>query len=172
MAEPSRFTPLVSEEDLAAVLRMENDGALFDFLSTPLLEELYRRQDWDFFEDLNQGQKLILAYAYFETQMKQGGFLQLIANSYSPLILDVFEGFEYIKSAPMMELMSDALEVITLNSDDLLREISIKELPHLYEEYKEFEILDSKFDELADAAVSDMAAYAREHLEEFVKLGD
>ena len=76
----SNYLPQVSSSAIAAAQVAGQEDEFYDLLVQPLHEELYKRQTFDFLDDLSDGQQLLLTYDYVRTQVGQGGFIQFIQN--------------------------------------------------------------------------------------------
>ncbi len=145
--------------------------SLFDLVTQPIHEELYRRQDFGLMEQLTPGQQMLLAYDYIQNQVLQGGFLQLIQNKYISLLLPAIEGMEAtIQFGEMIKTLDDVLKVYVLNLDALERETTVEEFAGMYDEFKEFEILDNQFSQYHPEAIQKMNQYISEHPDQFVAL--
>jgi hypothetical protein len=161
----SRFLPQINHELIEKV--RPNDAAFYDLLVQPLHEELYRRQDFNFLDDLSMGQQLLLSFDYVWMQVMQGGFIQLIQNGYIALLPSMPEWLYNIDDPEMAKLIDDVLKVYVLNRELLDRETTVQEFAALYDELKEFEILDEKFREIHTATMQKIMQYAGNHIFEF-----
>ncbi|RYD57810.1 MAG: DUF4375 domain-containing protein [Sphingobacteriales bacterium] len=161
----SKFLPHINQEAIEKA--RENDAALYDLLVQPLHEELYRRQDFNFLDDLSQGQQLLLSFDYVWMQVMQGGFIQLIQNGYIALLPPMPEWLQNIGDPEMAKLIDDVLKVYVLNRELLDKQTTVKEFAALYEEFKEFEILDEKFREIHNTTMQKILQYAGSHIFEF-----
>ena len=164
----SNFLPSVSREDIKKVQVSGDDNELYDLLAIPLHEELYRRKTFDFLDDLSDGQQLFLTYDYVRMQVGQGGFIQFIENGYIGLLPNMVEQFYKINAEGMGKVLDDVLKVYVLNRELLSKPNSVQEFAQLYDELKEFEIIDQRFAELNEPTIKLMLAYAMDHLDEFI----
>lgn len=165
-----RYLPTVNKEVIEPVLAAKDLTKLYEILVEPLHEELYKRQDFAFFDDLSVGQQLLLSYDYIRMQVMQGGFIQLIQNGYIPLLVDMPEWLQTIGDDTMAKVIDDALKVYVLNREMLDKKTSVEEFAQLYDELQEFEYIDARFREDDPAAVQRMMEYAAENIGEFVKV--
>lgn len=142
----STFLPKITKTLWTQLADAQDQDGLFDLVTQPLHEELYRRQDFQFMDELSPAQQMLLAYDYIQNQALQGGFLQLIQNKYISLLLPAIEGLEETtQDREMILILDDVLKVYVLNLEALSRETTVDEFAALYQEFKEFEILDEKF---------------------------
>jgi hypothetical protein len=164
----SNFLPVVNRNDLNEAYTAANYDRLYDLLAQPLHEELYRRNTFDFLDELSKGQQLLLAYDYVRTQVGQGGFIQFIENGYISLLPGMIEQLNAIGGNEMAMVFDDVLKVFVLNNETLNKRASVEEFAKLYDEFKEFEGIDARFGELNEATMRLMLDYALSHLGEFV----
>jgi len=167
----SNFLPDVSLALLNEAYEAGSYDRVYDLLVEPLHEELYRRKTFDFLDDLSRGQQLLLAYDYVRTQVLQGGFIQFIENGYISLLPGIIEQFNNLGGAEMAQVLDDVLKVFVLNAETLNKPTTVQEFAKLYDEFKEFEIIDARFYGLNEAAMKLMLDYAMSHLSEFVSGG-
>ena len=163
----SNFLPAIDREVLKAAHESGNYDELYELLAEPLHEELYKRQNFDFIDELSDGQQLILAYDYLRTQVMQGGFIQFIQNGYVGLLPSMIEQLYVIGAGEMAQVLDDVLKVYVLNREQLGRTTTVEEFAKLYEEFKEFESLDARYYQLNLPTEKAMLDYAAAHLDEF-----
>ena len=168
----SNYLPKVEKSAVERTLAKENSAAFFDLIVEPLHEELYKRQDFNFMNELSEGQQLFLSYDYLRTQVLQGGFLQLLVNGYVGLLPDMPAWLTIVNAGEMAQVIDDVLKVYVLNIQLLDKETTPEEFSKLYDELKEFEILDERFNELHETTMNSLATYAQYHLEEFVTVAE
>lgn len=151
------FLPVKSKDELMKMLENDQVAMAFEALANPLHEELYKRQTFNFLDELPQVQQVVLAFDYIQNQAGQGGFIQLIQNGYISLLVTVIEGLQAVDIAQeMVLLLDDVLKVYVLNREALDKETSVEEFSKLYEEFKEFEALDTRFDALKQETMADI----------------
>lgn len=166
----SNFLPKISKAELEAQTGPGKEDALYDLLAQPLHEELYKRKDFDFLDDLSEGQQLMLSYDYVRMQVLQGGFIQLIENGYVGLLPDMPEWLNKIGAPEMAKVIDDVLKVYVLNKDILGKTKTVEDFALLYEELKEFEAIDESFSQLNDDTNRKILNYATAHIDEFAEL--
>lgn len=165
----SEYLPVLSKEQLTTAIQSAQYAALYDMLVTPLHEELYRRNDFNFLDILSTGQQLLLSYDYVRNQVLQGGFIQLIQNGYIGLLPDMPAWLQYIGDSSMASLLDDVLKVYVLNHELLDKKTTPEEFVKLYEELKEFEIIDARFLELDTHTERLIIQFAIKYPEQFYK---
>ncbi|RYE24949.1 MAG: DUF4375 domain-containing protein [Sphingobacteriales bacterium] len=163
----SKFLPHIPSSEYNDKLSSERIFDLYELLSGPLHEEMYKRQDFNFLDDLSQGQQLLISYDYVRMQVQQGGFIQLIQNGYIGLLPDMPEWLAMVGADDMAKVIDDALKVYVLNRELLDKETTVEEFAKLYDELKEFEIIDERFREADAETVLKITDYVKAHIEEF-----
>ena len=163
----SNFLPQINKEEIIQAHKSGNYDEVYEKLVEPLHEELYRRQDFEFIDELSKGQQLILAYDYLRTQAMQGGFIQFIQNGYVGLMPSMIEQLYMIGADDMAIVLDDVLKVFVLNINQLGKTTTVEEFAKLYDEFKEFEILDERYIRHNLATEKMMLDYAVSHLEDF-----
>lgn len=166
----SQFLPKLTLSDLLKMQEEQNLDGIYDVLVQPIHEELYKRQDFSFVEQLSPGQELLLKYDYLRMQVLQGGFIQMIQNGYVTLLLNMPAMFDQIGQAEMAKLLDDVLKVYSLNAASLSRETSVEEFAQLYQEFTEFEELDQRFAGLHPIALESIVNYALRFPDEFIQM--
>ncbi len=163
----SKFLPHIPAAEYNDKLSSERIFDLYELLSAPLHEEMYKRQDFNFLDELSEGQQLLISYDYVRMQVQQGGFIQLIQNGYIGLLPDMPEWFTTMGANDMAKVIDDALKVYVLNRELLDKETTVEEFAKLYEELKEFEIIDERFQESDAETVFKITEYIKSHIKEF-----
>ncbi len=163
----SSFLPPINFKDIVTTYKSGARGDVYDALVQPLHEELYRKQTFAFVDTLSWGQELILTYDYLQIQANQGGFIQFIHNGYVGLLPTMIEQFYKLGAAEMALVLDDVLKVYVLNKKILDDAQSVEDFARLYDELKEFEILDERYISLNEPTTRLLLNYAMEHLEEF-----
>lgn len=166
----SKYLPEITAEELKTARESDDKEVYFDLLAQPLHQELYNREDFNFLDDLSHGQQLLLSYDYVREQVMQGGFIQLIQNGYIHLLPQMPGWLNEVGDVEMSQLLDDVLKVYVLNHELLDKKTTVEEFAMLYQELKEFEILDERFYNLNDNTRDLILNYASKHIEDFVKV--
>ncbi len=166
----SIYLPEIKSDVYEAAKLSGDETVLWDLFLQPLHEELYRRQDFTFLDDLSEGQQLMLSYDYIQMQVLQGGFIQLIQNGYIGLLPTMPGWLSTIGCTEMAKVIDDVLKVYVLNREMLDRKTTVEEFARLYSEFAEFELLDEAFHRLHPPTQDVLLKYALNHPLEFVKL--
>ena len=166
----SLYLPEVKTADFEAAQLSEDKEVLWDLFLQPLREELYRRQDFTFMDDLSDGQQLMLSYDYVQMQVLQGGFIQLIQNGYIGLLPTMPQWLSVIGCDDMAQVIDNVLKVYVLNREALDRKTTVEEFAQLYAEFAEFEGIDENFHRLHPDTMDTLLQYAVNHTNEFIRL--
>lgn len=165
---PTKFPVSIPLSKLKELQAAGDIGGIYDILAQPLHEELYRRQTFDFMDELSDIQQLLISYDYVRTQVMQGGFIQLIQNGYIGLLPAMPEWLYKIGAPEMAKDIDDVLKVYVLNRQLLDQKTTVEEFAKLYSELTEFEEIDERFRRLDVETMEQIAGYAVEHPEEFL----
>jgi len=164
----SNFLPVVDKQLILNAFEAGNYDEIYELLVQPLHEELYKRQNFDFIDELSPGQQLLLAYDYMRTQVGQGGFIQFIQNGYIGLLPNMIEQLYALGGNEMAKVLDDVLKVYVLNRDILNKSTTVEEFARLYDEFKEFEFIDAEYGRLNLPTEKIMLDYSVSHLEHFI----
>ncbi len=164
----SEYLPIVSVQAISSAKASGNMEEMYDALVQPLHEELYRQRTFEFIDSLSDGQQLLLAYDYMRMQVGQGGFIQFIQNGYIGLLPSMIEQLYTLNLPAMAKVLDDVLKVYVLNRDLLNKQTTVEEFAKLYDELKEFELIDDQFNQLNEQTIRQILDYAYSHLDEFV----
>ena len=160
----SKFLPGINSDIVKKMMELGQYSELYDLFTQPLHEELYQRQSFAFLDELSGAQQLLLSYDYVRMQVLQGGFIQFIHNGYIALLPKTIELLGEIGLSEMAKLMDDVLKVFVLNKDLFDTAESVQEFAKLYDELKEFEIIDDNFAQLNDATLKGIIEYVIQHI--------
>ncbi len=166
----SNYLPEIAKTDWERLKDADDKEAYYDLLAQPLHEELFRRKDFIFLDDLSEGQQLLLSFDYVRQQVMQGGFIQLIENGYLGLLPTMPAWLNALGASDMAQVIDDALKVYVLNHDMMDKTNTVEEFTKLYDELKEFEIIDDRFRAAHEDTRNKILAHATEKIEDFVRL--
>lgn len=165
-----KFLPVVDFNTLKQIQTSGDLNEYYDLLCQPLHEELYKRQDFSFFDELTDGQQMLICYDYIQNHVLQGGFIQLIQNGYVNMLVPMPAWLEVVGDKDMAILIDDALKAYVQNRDILDKETSVEEFATLYEQLPVFAPLDERFVELHPETVNKMLQFATIHIDEFLQI--
>lgn len=118
----------------------------WETLTQTLHEKLVNAQTFDILDELSLLPRMMLILDYLEPQLKQGGFIQLFQNGYAPLLLEGTEVLQALQLTPeIVRVFDDALKYFSLSMQVLSRETTVQEFAKLYEQFPEFQPLETVF---------------------------
>lgn len=164
------YLPEIETSKLEEVQASGDLSLYYDLLCQPLHAELYKRQDFSFFDELTEGQQLLISYDYIQNQVLQGGFIQLIQNGYVSLLANMPGWLNTIGEHEMAQVIDDALKAYVINRDVLDKDTSVEEFAMLYEQLPVFTDIDKRFEDHHEPTVVGLLQYATHHIHEFTKL--
>ena len=120
-------------------------------------------------EEFNASQHTLLAYNYFEGQVCNGGFIQLIHNGYGGYIFDnpFAEALKLFGAEETAKIVEEAKVLYDKYKENLEKECSIEEFSALYKEITDFEPLENRFYKIMDQETKNIKKYVEENIEEF-----
>ena len=121
---------------------------------------------------LNADQITLLAYKALQSEVMDGGFIQLIHNGYGGFIFrNPFAKMMRIWGLPKLaSLINKAHKAYGKYREEIERECSDEEFMTLFEKYPVFDNLDDTFVENEEQWTSDVARYIDEHIDNFVRI--
>lgn len=165
----SSFLAVVSKEELEQKLS-GSDEEVFEWLAESIHEELYKRQDFTFIDQLSEAQQLLISYDYLRMQVLQGGFIQMIQNGYIGILPSMPDWLNHLGDEHMARTLDDVLKVYVLNRELLDKETSVEEFAKLYDEMQEFVALDEQFLHQHPDTLHLIVENAKAHIEDFIKV--
>jgi hypothetical protein len=115
-------------------------------------------------------QNILLAFQIFVDQVSSGGFIQLIENGYGAYIFDNPLS-KYLRQwgAVKIATILDQARIIYHNKKAILeKEKSLEEFAKLYQEHKDFELLEAEFSQSISLDTGIIAMYISRHIDRFV----
>ena len=139
--------PLVSASELDTI---DNDPAAYIvFLTDRYYQIISSDPSGQIQEQFTIEQNILLAFNILDTQVTSGGFIQLIENLYGAYIFDT-QLSEYINkwgAKTIAAIIDEARPIYHQKKEILEREKTLEEFAKLYQEHKDFEILEKLFDQ-------------------------
>lgn len=121
---------------------------------------------------LNGSQHTLLAWHYFTTEMRDGGFVQLIQNGYGAYVfINPFaKAIKQFGAVELSKLIYKGREIYEPNRKALERETTEEEFNALYVEFEAFDELEETYFDIEEKQTALIAAYVDEHIEEFAEI--
>jgi Domain of unknown function (DUF4375) len=119
---------------------------------------------------LNGYQHTLLAHRFFNDEMRDGGFVQLIQNGYGPYIFEnpFAKSIKLFGANELAKLIYKAKEIYDPNKKELERETTDEEFSALYVDFEQFDDLEEWYFEIEEDQTALIANYVDEHLLDFV----
>ena len=120
-------------------------------------------------KDFTLSQLTLLAYFHLNSEVCNGGFIQLIQNGRGSIFDSPFSDFlRKWGVEKVAEIVDKAKVVYEKYKEELEKEINTaEEFCQLYVDITEFEPLDAQFDEVTNSETGILKYYVENHLEEF-----
>jgi hypothetical protein len=121
---------------------------------------------------LNGSQHTLLAWHFFTTEMRDGGFVQLIQNGYGGYIFGnpFAKAIKQFGAAELAKLIYKAKEIYDPNKTALERETTDEEFNALYVDFEVFDELEEIYFDIEEQQTSLIAAYVDEHIADFAEV--
>ncbi|MEI6554826.1 MAG: DMP19 family protein [Paludibacter sp.] len=118
---------------------------------------------------LNGNQHTLLAWHFFTTEMRDGGFVQLIQNGYGGYIFGnpFAKAMRQFGLAELSKLIYKAKEIYDPNKKALERETTDEEFNALYVDFEVFDELEERYFDIEEEQTNLLAAYVDEHIADF-----
>jgi len=121
---------------------------------------------------LNGSQHTLLAWHFFSTEMRDGGFVQLIQNGYGGYIFGnpFAKAMKQFGAVELGKLIYKAKEIYDPNKKELERETTEEEFNAMYVDFEVFDDLEEAYFEMEEQQTALIAAYVDEHITDFAEI--
>ena len=121
---------------------------------------------------LNGSQHTLLAWHFFSTEMREGGFIQLIQNGYGAYIFEnpFAKAIKQFGAVELGKLIYKAKEIYDPNKKELERETTEEEFNAMYVDFEVFDDLEELYFDMEEHQTSLIAAYVDEHIANFAEI--
>lgn len=136
------------------------------------LKEIDGNLTADNMSKLNGSQHTLLAWHFFSTEMRDGGFVQLIQNGYGSYIFQnpFAKAIKQFGAAELSKLVYKAKEIYDPNKKELERETTEEEFNAMYVDFEVFDELEERYFDMEEEQTSLIAQYVDEHITEFAEI--
>ena len=163
----------IKDSDLAAAAGKGMDEFL-QVLTDAYLQALGGKLTADNMQLLNGSQHTLLAHRFFQDEMRDGGFVQLIQNGYGGYIFEnpFAKAIKQFGAAELAKLIYKAKEIYDPNKTALERETTEEEFNAMYVDFEVFDDLEELYFDIEEQQTSLIAAYVDNHIADFAEIVD
>ena len=138
------------------------------------LEEIGGQLTAENMSKLNGSQHTLLAYRFFQDEMRDGGFVQLIQNGYGAYIfINPFaKAIKQFGALELSKLIYKAREIYEPNKGALERETTEEEFNALYVDFEAFDDLEEVYFDIEEHQTALIAAYVDENIADFAEISE
>jgi len=163
----------IKDSDLAAAAGKGMDEFL-QVLTDAYLQALGGKLTADNMQLLNGSQHTLLAHRFFQDEMRDGGFVQLIQNGYGGYIFEnpFAKAIKQFGAAELAKLIYKAKEIYDPNKAELERETTEEEFNAMYVDFEVFDDLEELYFDIEEQQTALIAAYVDNHIADFAEIVD
>ena len=161
----------IKDSELAAAAEIGMDEFLQAFIYA-YLKEIGGELSAKSMPLLNGNQHTLLAWHFFTTEMRDGGFVQLIQNGYGGYIFGnpFAKAIRQFGAVELSKLIYKAKEIYDPNKAALERETTDEEFNALYVDFEVFDELEERYFDIEEEQTSLIAAYVDNHITDFAEI--
>ena len=161
----------IKDSDLSTAAQQGMDEFLQVFIDA-YLKEIDGNLTADNMSKLNGAQHTLLAWHFFSTEMRDGGFVQLIQNGYGSYIFEnpFAKAIKQFGAAELSKLVYKAKEIYDPNKKELERETTEEEFNAMYVDFEVFDELEERYFDMEEEQTALIAQYVDEHITEFAEI--
>jgi len=117
-------------------------------------------------------QHTLLAWHFFSTEMREGGFVQLIQNGYGGYVFGnpFAKTIRQFGAVELSKLIYKAKEIYDANKKELERETTEEEFNAMYIEFEVFDDIEELYFDMEEQQTAIIAAYVDEHISDFAEI--
>ena len=121
---------------------------------------------------LNGMQHTLLAFRFFQDEMRDGGFVQLIQNGYGGYVFanPFAKAIKQFGAVELSKLIYKAKEIYDPNKEELERETTEEEFNAMYVDFEVFDDLEEVYFEIEEQQTALIANYVDEHIADFAEI--
>jgi hypothetical protein len=156
---------------LAAASEKGMDEFLQVFISAYLIE-IDGNLTSENMSKINGLQHTLLAWHFFSTEMREGGFVQMIQNGYGGYIFGnpFAKTIRQFGAVELSKLIYKAKEIYDANKKELERETTEEEFNAMYIEFEVFDDIEELYFDIEEQQTAIIASYVDEHISDFAEI--
>jgi len=161
----------INDKLLAVAAQKGMDEFLQVFIDA-YLAEIGGSLNADNMSKLNGSQHTLLAWHFFSTEMRDGGFVQLIQNGYGGYIFQnpFAKAIKQFGAVDLGKLIYKAKEIYDPNKAELERETTEEEFNAMYVDFEVFDELEEQYFDMEEQQTALIAAYVDDHISDFAEI--
>ncbi len=161
----------IKDSELAKAAEKGMDEFLQVFIDS-YLEEIGGELNEKTMPLLNGNQHTLLAWHFFTSEMRDGGFVQLIQNGYGGYIFanPFAKAMKQFGAVELSRLIYKAKEIYDPNKKALERETTDEEFNALYVDFEAFDELEERYFDIEEEQTALLAAYVDDHIADFAEI--
>lgn len=161
----------IKDSALAAAAEKGMDEFLQVFIDA-YLEAIDGKLTTENMSKLNGLQHTLLAWHFFSTEMREGGFVQLIQNGYGSYIFEnpFAKAIKQFGAVELGKLIYKAKEIYDPNKAVLERETTDEEFTAMYVDFEVFDDLEELYFDMEEQQTALIAAYVDDHIADFAEI--
>lgn len=161
----------IKDSQLSAAAQKGMDEFLQVFIDA-YLSEIGGSLSAENMSKLNGSQHTLLAWHFFSTEMREGGFVQLIQNGYGGYIFGnpFAKAIKQFGAVDLSKLIYKAKEIYDSNKKELERETTEEEFNAMYVDFEVFDEMEEWYFDMEEQQTSLIAAYVDEHIADFAEI--
>jgi len=161
----------ISDKSLAEAAEKGMDEFLQVFIDA-YLQAVDGKLTAENMDKLNGSQHTLLAWHFFTTEMRDGGFVQLIQNGYGGYIFGnpFAKAMKQFGAVELGKLIYKAKEIYDANNAELERETTEEEFNAMYVDFEVFDDLEEAYFEMEEQQTALIAAYVDDHISDFAEI--
>jgi len=161
----------IKDSDLTQAAEQGMDEFLQVFIDA-YLEAIDGKLSAENMSKLNGSQHSLLAWHFFSTEMREGGFVQLIQNGYGAYIFDnpFAKAMKQFGAVELGKLIYKAKDIYDPNKKELERETTEEEFNAMYVDFEVFDEMEEMYFDMEEQQTALIAAYVDEHIEDFAEI--
>jgi len=161
----------INDKALAVAAEKGMDEFLQVFIDA-YLEAIEGKLTAENMSKLNGNQHTLLAWHFLSTEMRDGGFVQLIQNGYGSYIFGnpFAKAIKQFGAAELAKLIYKAKEIYDPNKKVLERETTEEEFNAMYVDFEAFDDLEEIYFDIEEQQTALIAAYVDDHIADFAEI--
>jgi hypothetical protein len=159
-------------EDILAAAYTQGMDEFLKVLTDTYLDCVNNDLSAENMEKLSGYQHALLAYRFFQEEVNQGGFVQLIQNGYGGYVFDnpTAKALKLFGAVETAKIIYKAAAIYHAHRAELERETTDDEFMAMYVDFEEFDDLEEAYFLIEEEETACIACFVKKNIEDFVDL--